>query len=107
MIFLKLFTLAFLALFMHSCTTYSTDLNELQKIKVSDLNQIKRGEACSRNLFGAFSFPYFGDTAIKISGDQSVISAIKKANITDVYATDFYNRNYFIYSKRCTVVFGK
>ncbi len=107
MIFLKLFTLAFLALFIHSCTTYSTDLNELQKIKVSDLNQIKRGEACSRNLFGAFSFPYFGDTAIKISGDQSVISAIKKANITDVYATDFYNRNYFIYSKRCTVVFGK
>jgi hypothetical protein len=107
MIFLKLFTLAFLALFTHSCTTYSTDLNELQKIKVSDLNQIKRGEACSRNLFGAFSFPYFGDTAIKISGDQSVISAIKKANITDVYATDFYNRNYFVYSKRCTVVFGK
>ncbi len=107
MIFLKLFTLAFLALFIHSCTTYSTDLNELQKIKVSDLNQIKRGEACSRNLFGAFSFPYFGDTAIKISGDQSVISAIKKANITDVYATDFYNRNYFVYSKRCTVVFGK
>jgi hypothetical protein len=107
MIFLKLFTLAFLALFIHSCTTYSTDLNELQKIKVSDLNQIKRGEACSRNIFGAFSFPYFGDTAIKISGDQSVISAIKKANITDVYATDFYNRNYFVYSKRCTVVFGK
>ncbi len=107
MIFFKLFTLAFLVLSIQSCTTYSTDLNELQKIKVSDLSQIKRGETCSRNLFGAFSFPYFGDTAIRISGDQSVITAIKKANITDVYATDFYNRNYFFYSKRCTVVFGK
>ena len=107
MIFFKLFTLAFLVLLMQSCTTYSTDLNELQKIKVSDLSQIKRGETCSRNLFGAFSFPYFGDTAIRISGDQSVITAIKKANITDVYATDFYNRNYFFYSKRCTIVFGK
>jgi len=94
-------------LLMQSCTTYSTDLNELQKIKVSDLSEIKRGETCSRNIFGAFKLPYFGDTAIRISGDQSVITAIKKGNITDVYATDFYDRNYIVYSKRCTIVFGK
>jgi hypothetical protein len=104
---LKLFKLLMIAFIMQSCTTYSTDLNELQKIKVSDLNEIKRGEACAHNLFGAFTFPYFGDTAIRIKGDQSVITAIKNANITDIYATDYYNRNYFFYSKRCTIVFGK
>ena len=82
---LNLVILIFFAINTQSCTTYSTDLNELQKIKVSDLSQIKRGETCSRNLFGAFSLPYFGDTAIRISGDQSVITAIKKANITDRY----------------------
>lgn len=107
---MKIFSQIFviIALFViASCTTYSTDLNELQKIKVSDLNEIKRGETCSRNLFGAFSIPYFGDTAIKINGDQSVITAIKKANIVDIYATDYYTKNYFFYSKRCTIVFGK
>ena len=59
---LKLFKLLIIAFIMQSCTTYSTDLNELQKIKVSDLNEIKRGEACAHNLFGAFvlsiSFSY-------------------------------------------------
>lgn len=104
---IKLLLIIFLTLQIQSCTSYSTDLNELQKIKVSDLNEIKRGETCSKNLFGAFSFPYFGDTAIKLSGDQSVITAIKKANITDIYATDYYTKNYFIFSKRCTIVFGK
>jgi hypothetical protein len=104
---MKFIKILIFAITLQSCTTYSTDLNELQKIKVSDLNEIKRGETCSYNLFGAFSFPYFGDTAIRIKGDQSVITAIKNANITDIYATDFYNRNYFFYSKRCTIVFGK
>ena len=103
----KIITTLTAILLLQSCTTYSTDLNELQKIKVSDLSEIKRGETCAKNLFGAFSLPYFGDTAIKLSGDQSVITAMRKGNITDVYATDFYNRNFFIFSKRCTVVFGK
>lgn len=103
----KIITTLTAILLIQSCTTYSTDLNELQKIKVSDLSEIKRGETCAKNLFGAFSLPYFGDTAIKLSGDQSVITAMKKGNITDVYATDFYNRNLLIFSKRCTVVFGK
>lgn len=95
-------------LIFSGCTTYSTKLNELQKINVESINDIKKGESCSRNLFGGFSIPYIGDTAIKINGDQSVIQAIKNANIKDVYAIDSYNKNYLLfYSKRCTVVFGK
>lgn len=98
----------FILLISTGCTTYSTKLNELQKINVDSINDIKKGESCSRNLFGGFSIPYIGDTAIRISGDQSVIQAIKNANIKDVYAIDNYNKNYFLfYSKRCTVVFGK
>ncbi len=95
-------------LFLSSCTSYSTDLNEMQKIKVEKMSDIKTAESCSNNLFGAFTLPYVGDTAIKLSGDQSVIAAIKKAEIKNVYAVDKRTKNYFLlYSKRCTIVFGK
>ena len=90
-----------------SCLKYDTDLNSIEKINVTSLAEIKRGEACSHNLFGGFSMPYVGETAIKLFGDQSVISAIKIANITSIYAIDKYSKNYFFYSKRCTIVFGK
>jgi hypothetical protein len=94
-------------IFLNSCLNYQTDLNSLEKIKVNSMNDIKKGESCSHNLFGGFTIPWIGETAIKIRGDQSVISAIKNANIQSIYAIDKYTRNYFIYSKRCTVVFGK
>ncbi len=90
-----------------SCQSYSTDYNSQEKIKVGSLSEIKKGEACSNNLFGGFTIPYIGETAIKLSGDQSVITAIKNGNIQNVYAIDKYNKNYFFYSKRCTVVYGK
>ena len=90
-----------------SCQSYSTEFNSQEKINVNSLSEIKKGEACSNNLFGGFTVPYIGETAIKLSGDQSVISAIKNGNIQSIYAVDKYNKNYFFYSKRCTVVYGK
>ena len=56
----------FILLISTGCTTYSTKLNELQKINVDSISDIKKGESCSRNLFGGFSIPYIGDTAIRI-----------------------------------------
>ena len=98
----------FLLIFaISSCQNYSTEYNSQEKINVSSLSQIKKGEACSNNLFGGFSIPYIGETAIKLSGDQSVITAIKSGNIQSIYAVDKYSKNYFVYSKRCTVVYGK
>ena len=90
-----------------SCQSYSTDYNSQEKINVGSLSEIKKGEACSNNLFGGFTIPYIGETAIKLSGDQSVITAIKSGNIQNIYAIDKYSKNYFFYSKRCTVVYGK
>jgi hypothetical protein len=90
-----------------SCQSYSTDYNSQEKINVNSLSEIKKGEACSNNLFGGFTIPYIGETAIRLSGDQSVITAIKNGNIQSVYAIDKYNKNYFFYSRRCTVVYGK
>ena len=98
----------FLLIFaISSCQNYSTEYNSQEKINVSSLSEIKKGEACSNNLFGGFSIPYIGETAIKLSGDQSVITAIKSGNIQSIYAVDKYSRNYFVYSKRCTIVYGK
>jgi hypothetical protein len=89
-----------------SCTSYSTQLNEMESLNMSEFNEIKEGKSCSKNLFGAFTLPYFGDTAIKLSGSESVILALKNGKIQNVYAIDKINKNYILYSKRCTVVFG-
>lgn len=103
----KVMTIISVLVSVQSCTSYSTDLNEMQQIKVSQISDIKKGKTCSKNLFGGFSLPYIGDTAIKLSGDQSVVSAIKDGDIREVYAVDRVTHNYLFYSKRCTVVFGK
>ena len=99
-----IFLMFFLAF---SCQNYTTEFNSQEKITVSSLSDIKKGEACSKNLFGGFTIPYIGETAIKLSGDQSVITAIQNGNIQNIYAIDKYNKNYFFYSKRCTIVYGK
>ena len=90
-----------------SCQNYSTEYSYRGKIIEGPLSKIKKGEACSNNLFGGFTIPYIGETAIKLSGDQSVISAIKNGNIKNIYSIDKYSKNYFVYSKRCTIVYGK
>jgi hypothetical protein len=79
----------------------------MEKLQMASMTDIKKGEACSRNLFGGFSLPYFGDTAIKLSGDESVITAIKNADINQVYAVDRLVNNYVFYSRRCIIVFGQ
>ena len=99
-----IFSLFFL---IFSCQNYSTEYSYRGKVILGPLSEIKKGEACSKNLFGGFTIPYIGETAIKLSGDQSVITAIKKGNIKNIYAIDKYNKNYFVYSKRCTIVYGK
>jgi hypothetical protein len=95
----------FLLTILSSCTNYSTSLNE-KRLKSEGMSNVKKGEACSKNLFGGFTLPYFGDTAIRLSGDESVMAAIKTAKITHVYAVDKKVRNYILYSNRCTIVFG-
>lgn len=105
-ILLKIAIIFFSSILIQSCTAYNTNLNEAEKFQISDMNEIKRGEACSNNLFGGFSLPYFGDTAIRLKGDESVVTAIKDADIDKVYAVDKKVNNYIFYSKRCTIVFG-
>ena len=98
----------FLVFFLiFSCQNYSTEYSYRGKVMLGPLSKIKKGEACSNNLFGGFTIPYIGETAIKLSGDQSVIAAIKNANIKNIYSIDKYSKNYFVYSKRCTIVYGK
>lgn len=105
-IFSKITTTAFLITTLSSCYSYSTKLNEMESLNMTTLEEVKEGRACSNNLFGAFNLPYFGDTAIKLSGNESIISAIKDGNIQNVYAVDTSRLNAVVYSKRCTIVFG-
>ncbi|MDA7705084.1 TRL-like family protein [Rickettsiales bacterium] len=94
-------------LIISSCTTYSTSYNERQPIDLEDINNVKKGEACTKNLFGGIDFPLIGNVAVKLSGEQSVIDALKNGNITDVYSVDRSTEHYLLYSKKCTIVYGK
>jgi hypothetical protein len=94
-------------LFITSCTTYSTNYNERQPIDLEDINNVKKGKACTKNLFGGIDFPLIGNIAIKLSGNQSVVDALKDGNITDVYSIDRSTVHYLFYSKHCTIVYGK
>ena len=89
-----------------SCSSYDTELNEMESLNMAEMSDIKKGEACTNNLFGTFKLPWFGDTAIRMSGDQSVITALKNGNIQNVYAIDKKTNSWVLYSKRCTIVFG-
>lgn len=90
-----------------SCTSYSTHYNERQEIDIDDIGNVKKGKACTKNLFGGIDFPLLGNIAVKLEGDQSVISALKDANIREVYAIDSSVMHYIFYSKKCTIVYGK
>jgi hypothetical protein len=99
------FISAILAL-IQSCTSYTTNFNVMEKLKDPGVVEIKKGMTCSKNVFGGFSLPWIGDTAIMYDGDQSVIAAIKDAQISHVYAYDFYSKHYVFHSTRCTIVYG-
>lgn len=97
----------FALFFVTSCTTYSTTYNERQKIDIDDINHVKKGKACTKNLFGGIDFPLVGNIAVRLTGEQSVIAALKDGNITNVYAVDRSVKHYFIYSEKCTIVYGQ
>tara|TARA_Y100000389_G_scaffold158294_1_gene159682 strand:+ start:6003 stop:6338 length:336 start_codon:yes stop_codon:yes gene_type:complete len=101
------FLFIYALLLVASCTTYSTSYNERQEIDLDDINNVKKGQACTKNLFGGIDFPLVGNIAIKLTGEQSVIDALKNGNITDVYSIDRSVIHYLLYSKKCTIVYGK
>jgi len=93
-----------MSVLLSSCTTYQTTL---KKENIKNIDNLKKGQSCSHNIFGGFSVPYLGDTAIRINGDESVISAIKNGKIKEIYAVDKLKKNYILYSKRCSIIYGK
>jgi hypothetical protein len=67
-----------------------------EKIKFVELDKMKRGTACTVNLF------YF----IPIYGDGSIIAAADDGKINTVELIGETGRWYFPFSTNCTVVFG-
>ncbi|MDA0902053.1 MAG: hypothetical protein O3B09_01405 [Proteobacteria bacterium] len=92
---------------LQSCTSYSTHFNERQPIDIADVKDIKKGKACTKNLFGGINFPLIGNIAIKLTGDQSVVTALQDGRITEVYSVDSSVIHYLFYSKKCTIVYGQ
>ncbi len=104
----KLFFATALSLMLSSCGS-SKDLSKtlrfadngravgLESIKFKELKQMKKGEACTWNLF--FFIPMFGD--------GSIITAAEKGDINNVQLigeTGFWYGG--VINKTCTVVYG-
>jgi hypothetical protein len=68
----------------------------VDNIKFIELEKMKRGEACTINLF------YF----IPIYGDGSIITAAKEGKINTIELIGETGHWYFPFSRDCTVVFG-
>ncbi|QWV97182.1 TRL-like family protein [Geomonas nitrogeniifigens] len=68
----------------------------VENIKFVELNQMKRGEACTFNIF------YF----IPLFGDGSILTAAHKGGINNVELIGQTGYWYFPFSTDCTVVYG-
>ena len=94
-------------LLVSSCTTYTTALREDKTLADIKANEVVKSEACSNNLFGGFKIPYFGDTAILVNGDESAMAALKAKDLTKIYVVDTLVKTYVVYTKKCTILYGK
>ncbi len=68
----------------------------IENIRFADLNSMKRGKACTVNLF--YFIPIWGDGSILTAADDGAIGTVKLIGET--------GRWYFPFSTNCTVVFG-
>lgn len=68
----------------------------IEAIRFQELNVMKRGTACTWNLF--YVIPMLGDGSILTAADDGEINTIELIGET--------GRWYFPLSKNCTVVFG-
>lgn len=68
----------------------------VENIEFRELNTMKRGEACTWNIF------YF----LPLQGDGSIITAANNGDINNVELIGKTGSWYFPFSRNCTVVFG-
>ncbi|MBN1783533.1 MAG: TRL-like family protein [Alphaproteobacteria bacterium] len=82
---------------MPTKTGYALFANVKEPLMATDETGTKRGEACSRNLFG-----------IMITGDASIETAKKNGGITKVASVDTEIGSVFmLYGSFCTIVMGE
>jgi hypothetical protein len=67
-----------------------------ENIKFIELDQLKRGTACTLNLF--YFIPLFGDGSIIAAADEGKVNSVELIGETGSW--------YFPFSTNCTVVFG-
>ncbi len=94
-------------LFLTACTNYSSSMRGDMMNSPVDVTGLRKGESCSKSLFGGFSIPYVKETAIRLKGSEALIDAIKEGGINQVVFVDDSYKSYFFYTIRCKVVYGR
>lgn len=97
----------FVIFFISGCGTAQKDLARtlrysnnapvgVSNIDFQDLKKMKRGDACTWNIF--YFLPLFGDGSIITAADNGDISTVELIGETGYW--------FFPFSKNCTVTFG-
>lgn len=98
------FLISLVLLVLTNCTSLDSSFQGSEEIKRDIL---KKGKVCSHNLFGGFKLPYIKDTRIRLKGTTSLKNAIDKGEISKPRIIDKYKKNYVLYTKLCTIVYGE
>ncbi len=96
--------LSLILTFLTGCTTFNTRIDTNKEL---NLSKIKRGKVCAKYLFGTLKLPWVGFVGIKLNGEESATQALIQGNITKPFGIDNKVKNYFVYSKKCTIVYGE
>ena len=86
------------------CTTFNTTLDTSKPI---NKDKVKNGKSCAKYIFGSIKISYIGNIGIKFAGTESATQALLNGGITKPFGVDTRNKNYFFYSKKCTIVYGE
>ena len=92
-------------LLLVSCSSYTSTLVNEDAV-FDGQTKLKKGIACSKNLFGGVKIPYINNPVIKLSGSESIETAIINGNIRQIAIIDKETKHYLVYSKRCVIVHG-
>lgn len=101
--YLILTGLILILLTLASCTTYGSAFQNKERVIPKGLT---KSESCANYLFG-IKLPYIGDTSIKLSGSESLSTAVKSGKITQPVIVDTKKVNWLVYNKKCVIIFGK
>ena len=92
-----------LALLLTSCTTFTTGLDTSKQL---DFTKDRVGKACGHYILGSIDASWIGVIGYRYKGEESAAKAAENGGITNVFAVEYDNTNWVLYTRKCVIVRG-